>query len=378
MTVDAAERRARMVMSRVCEPGDAEACRLVRDYSAVDLLNRLGRAVGSARSKVSDWAERLPLADFDEIATRADRVSARFVCPGDDEWPERLNDLVRLEGQRGERRGGSPFGLWVRGGGHLRRVAERSVALVGARAATTYGEHVAGELAFACGDLGFVAISGGAYGIDAAAHRGALSRDGQTVSVLAGGVDRLYPAGNSHLLRQVARDGVLVSEAAPGCAPSKSRFLVRNRLIAALSLGTVVVEAGLRSGSLNTARWAMDLDRGVMGVPGPITSTAAAGVHELLRQPGSLLVTDGGEVVEHVSTIGQALAPRKVGAVRSLDRLGLRARRVLDAVPRHRAASSLSIARAAGVCHEEVSALLDDLAALGAVTVVDGGWKLAD
>jgi DNA processing protein len=219
--------------------------------------------------------------------------------------------------------------------------------------------------------------SGGAYGIDAAAHRGVLSRDAPTLAVLAGGVDNLYPVGNSKLLDEVAGSGLLVSEAPPGCVPSRSRFLVRNRLIAALSQGTVVVEAALRSGALNTARWALDLGRGVMGVPGPVTSRASAGVHELLRQPGTLLVTDALEMIEHVSPVGEGLAPRKSGLVRPVDTVPGVSRRVLDATPKLAAASADSIACQAGVGRDDVLSHLTSLRDAGLVAEVAEGWTLA-
>lgn len=266
--VDETERRARMVMSQVAEPGDPDACRLVRDHSATDLLSRLRSELEIPHSpKVTAWAERASVAHHDDIARAADAVGARFACPGDADWDPALEDLRRLEDERGDRRGGAPFGLWLRGGGSLCELSRRCVAIVGSRASTAYGEHVAASLAFDSAERGFTVLSGGAYGIDAAAHRAVLARESYTIAVLAGGINRLYPAGNARLLKQVSERGLLVSEAAPGCTPTKSRFLVRNRLIAALSQGTVVVEAALRSGALNTARWALDLARGVMGGP---------------------------------------------------------------------------------------------------------------
>jgi DNA processing protein len=271
--VDEGERRARMLLSQVAEPGDPDACRLVRDHSAADLLSRLRRG-GIESGKVAGWSQRVSRADGDAIGAAAAAVGARFVCPGDDEWPLGLDDLAQLEGESGERRGGAPFGLWLRGNGSLASLSRRCVAVVGSRAATAYGEHVATTIAFDAAGQGFTTVSGGAYGIDAAVHRATLAGQSATIAILAGGIDRLYPAGNIRMLEHVTERGLLVSEAAPGSTPTKSRFLVRNRLIAALSQGTLVVEAALRSGALNTARWAMDLGRAVMGVPGPVTSMA--------------------------------------------------------------------------------------------------------
>ncbi len=349
-TVSPAERRARMVLTRVAEPGDADACTLVHGYGAEALLSSLAATPPdpTSISKLAGWADRLRELDIDEMVAAADAAASRFVCPGDPEWPTQLHDLAGLDGGQRDRRGGAPFGLWVRGAGNLQALARQSVAVVGARAATSYGEHVAGDLAIGCSVEGWTVVSGGAYGIDAAAHRGALAAERPTVCILAGGIDRLYPAGHAPMLRRILEQGCLVSEAAPGCAPSKSRFLVRNRLIAALTQGTVVVEAALRSGSLNTARWADDLFRPVMGVPGPVTSAASRGVHELLRV-AALLVTAADEIIEHLSPVGTGLATRREEDPRPVDALSRETRQVLDAVPKLDSASSASIALVAGL-----------------------------
>ncbi|CAA9368572.1 MAG: Rossmann fold nucleotide-binding protein Smf possibly involved in DNA uptake [uncultured Nocardioidaceae bacterium] len=375
MPVDDDERDARIVMSRLAEPGDADACRLVREYSAAALLDRLGSGP-SGISKLADWAERFGSTDAAAVKSRASAVGARYICPGDEEWPRQLDDLEHLEVFGPERRAGAPFGLWVRGSASCAGVTERSVAIVGARSATAYGEHVAGDLAMGCTERGHCVVSGGAYGIDAAAHRGALAADRPTVAVLAGGVDRFYPTGNASLLEAVLASGLVVSEAAPGCAPSRSRFLVRNRLIAALTLGTVVVEAALRSGSLNTARWARDLNRWVLGVPGPVTSRMSAGVNELLRQPETTLVTDAAEVAEQLAPVGVNLSPRKSGPVWPADDLDGRSRQLLDAVPVHQAATVTAIARAAGLRRDDVSPGLERLRERGLVEGGDRGWRL--
>jgi DNA processing protein len=356
-----------MVLSRVVEPGDPDAATLVAAHGAEALVARLADAPAGLdkAGKVAGWSARLRFCGRQRPEADRQRLDARFVCPGDPEWPERLADLVV-----------EPFGLWVRGAGNLAALTADSVAVVGARAATAYGEHVAGELAVGCSVAGWTVVSGGAYGIDATAHRGALAADRETVCVLAGGVDRLYPAGHAPMLRRILERGALVSEAAPGCAPSKSRFLVRNRLIAGLTRGTVVVEAALRSGSLNTARWARDLGRVVMGVPGPVTSTASAGVHELLRSESALLVTAADEVVEHLSPIGTGLASRREAPVRPRDRLGQRTRQVLDAVPRVRPAPTASIARTAGLTTADVTPCLERLRADGwVVEPSPGRWR---
>lgn len=363
-------------MSRVAEPGDIDACRLIREHSATALVERL-RSGRFDKSKARDWAERIDQADAGEFLRVADQVDARFICPGDAEWPTQLHDLQALESDGGDRRGGDPFGLWVRGNADLKDTTARSISLVGARDATAYGEHVAGDLAAGCGRQACAVISGAAHGIDAAAHWGALMSTDRTIAVLACGIDRSYPVANHNLLERIATVGLVVSEAAPGCVPSRSRFLVRNRLIAALSRGTVVIEAALRSGSLNTARWARDLGRGVMGVPGPVTSMASGGVHELLRQPGSLLVTDAAEVIEHISPVGDGLAPEKAGVVSPRDQLDPRSRQLLDAVPKCSAAAAGSIAKAAGLHRDDVLVRLHRLRELGLVVADQDKWRLS-
>lgn len=296
------ERHARLLLGAAVEPGDPDVGRLVRDFSAVELVARLRRR-GLAQAKASAWAERLASTDVERLLEIAARVGARFVVPGDVEWPLSLDQLSVFESGPADRRAGAPLGLWVRGAPVLAATCATSVAVVGARAASEYGLHVAGDLGGGCAQQGVAVVSGAAYGIDAAAHRGALAVGGRTVAVVAGGVDVSSPAGLAALLAQIAADGLVVSEAAPGSPPSRSRFLVRNRLIAALSQGTVVVEAALRSGALSTARWARDLHRVVMGVPGPVTSMLSAGVHELLRQPETNLVARPSDVLELVAPL---------------------------------------------------------------------------
>jgi predicted Rossmann fold nucleotide-binding protein DprA/Smf involved in DNA uptake len=141
-------------------------------------------------------------------------------------------------------------------------------------------------------------ISGAAYGIDAAAHRGSLAGKGNTIAVLACGVDVAYPASHRGLLSTITDAGVVVSEAPPGSKPHKHRFLIRNRLIAALSQSTVVVEAALRSGSLSTSNWAHVLNRQIWGIPGPITSATSAGVHAAIRDNMMKIATGADEIFQ--------------------------------------------------------------------------------
>jgi DNA processing protein len=220
-------------------------------------------------------------------------------------------------------------------------------------------------------------VSGAAFGIDQAAHRGALAMKGPTVAVLACGVDRAYPSAHRNLLDYIADTGLVVSELPPGSAPTKLRFLSRNRLIAALSQGTVVVEAAARSGALNTANWAVRLNRVLMGVPGPVTSAPSEGVHELIRNRGAALVTRGEDVLELLSPSGSFLSEPVRGPVKAEDQLTDRERQVLDAVPVVQPACADSLARTAGIAVRDVPAAMERLHALGLVERTAAGWRRA-
>ncbi|HET8982541.1 MAG TPA: DNA-processing protein DprA, partial [Pedococcus sp.] len=218
-------------------------------------------------------------------------------------------------------------------------------------------------------------VSGAAFGIDQAAHRGALALKGPTVAVLACGVDRAYPSAHRNLLDYIADTGLVASELPPGCAPTRVRFLSRNRLIAALTRGTVVVEAAVRSGALNTANWAVRLNRVVMGVPGPVTSAPSQGVHELIRSRGATLVTRGADVLELVSPSGSFLSEEVRAPVLVEDRLSDRERQVLDAVPVTQPACFDSVARTAGIALRDVPVAMERLHVLGLVERTSRGWR---
>lgn len=367
-----AERLARVALNQLAEPGDVRIAALVAEVGAVTLHRLLIDERGPDGLR-TDVAARLADVDPDRELERADRVGLRFVIPGDDEWPAQLDDLARAEPL--QERGGVPVGLWVRGPLRLDQLGS-SVAVVGARAATTYGESVAGEIAAVASLSGAPVISGGAFGIDVAAHQAALGVGCPTVAVLACGADRVYPAAHRELFHHVAETGALVSEGQPGCAPQKIRFLARNRLIAALTRGTVVVEAATRSGALNTSNWAVRLNRVVMGVPGPVTSVSSAGVHEQLRVGAMTLVTGGAEVLELIGVAGDHLVDVARAPVTIRDRLTPRQRQVLDAVPVAARTGPDSIARVSGLGVLEVRAALEKLKRAGLVDSGDQGWRL--
>jgi DNA processing protein len=368
------ERSARAALSRLSEPGDIRLSTLVDRLGAERVFDLL-RDEQDVAGVYTDVAARLRGLDPDRDLDRAAEAGIRFVCPGDDEWPAALGDLARAEPLQG--RGGTPLGLWAKGPLSLAQACARAVSVVGSRSATSYGAGVASDLAAALSGDGVCVVSGAAFGIDQAAHRGALAMKGPTAAVLACGVDRAYPAAHKNLLDYIGDVGVIVSELPPGCAPTRLRFLSRNRVIAALSQGTVVVEAAVRSGALNTANWATRLNRVLMGVPGPVTSAPSEGVHELIRTRDAALVTRGADVLELVSPSGSFLAEPRRGELRARDRLTDREQRLLDAVPVADAADVGSIARTAGLSVVEVRPALERLRAGGYVEQIETRWRLA-
>ena len=361
------ERLARAALTRVAEPADAELGRRVRTESAAAVLAAI--AAGTLDSpRLEHYRTRIGSVDPQEDLATAARLGARLVCPGDLEWPTQLDDLGDA----------APYALWVRGAADLRWWVLRSVAVVGARACTSYGEYVAGGISSGLAERGWTVVSGAAFGIDAAAHRGALAGDGPTVAVLACGVDVAYPLGNATLLARIAEEGLIVSELAPGTRVTKSRFLDRNRLIAALTRGVVVVEAAARSGALNTARHGRDLARTVMAVPGPVTSALSTGCHELVRVANASLVTDAADVVDLVGALGTDVAPLRRGEERPLDLLQGDVLRVFEALPARRGAAVDRLVQLAGLPAAALLGALGELAELGLARCDHGSWRLTD
>ena len=367
------ERVARAALSRLSEPGDVRLAGLVCSLGGERVYDLL-REEQDVGGVYTDVAARLRGLDPEGELERADAQGIRFVCPGDEEWPAALDDLDTAEPL--QRQGGRPLGLWVKGARRLDEVCSRAVALVGSRSATAYGAGVAGDIAAGVGEHGYTVLSGAAFGIDNAAHRGALAAQQPTVAILACGVDRAYPAAHRELLDYIADTGLVVSELPPGCAPTRYRFLARNRLIAAVASGTVVVEAAIRSGALNTANWTTRLNRVLMGVPGPVTSAPSAGVHELIRSRGAMLVTSAADVLELLAPAGTLMSLEPREPARPRDRLSDQELRVLDAVPVFQAASAGSISRTAGLAEAEVTGALRRLSEARFVQQDGTGWRL--
>lgn len=378
--VDDAERHALIALSALCEPGNAElADRIAVDGPARTLAALL--AEPDASPLHASVAARARGRDGDGLVAglleAAAACGARAVTRYDAEWPGRVDDLAEAFDEA-DPNTKPPLCLWVRGPHDLAETVETSVSIVGARNCTPYGRTTATQLAYELAQHDWTVVSGGAYGIDAAAHQGTLAANGTTIAVLACGVDRPYPASNANLFDRITHTGLLISEWPPGAIPQRHRFLTRNRVIAALTLGTVVVEAALRSGARHTARKALELDRSLMIVPGPITSAQSAGVHQLARDPGETrIITRAAEIIEDLGRIGADLAPPLRSPDADRDKLDPLAARLLDAIPTRGVAAVEQVAAQAGVTVTEARRRLPVLAMNGLLTIEGDRYRLA-
>jgi DNA processing protein len=366
-------RLARAYLLRVVEPPAPALTRFIAEVGPVTAAERV--RAGNVPPDVADETaarSHLDLAEQDLVEAAA--VSARLLIPEDPDWPAWPFAALDMAAARGAKWAGEPLALWVRGAGDLAQLHERAVSVIGARAATGYGERVAAEFGHDLSANGFTVVSGAAYGIDGAAHRGALAAQGPTVAVLGCGIAIPYPAGHASLLTSIASSGAVISEYPPGTPPARHRFLVRNRLIAALGAGSVVIEAGRRSGARNTAATAAALGRVLMAVPGPISSAMSVGCHELLRNGEAHLVASAQEVIESVGRIGTDLVPEPPPERRETDGLDDKTLRVFEALHRSAARSPEQIAEVAGVPTERVRAVLPALELRGLAVHGDSGW----
>ena len=374
------ERECTIALSLLTEPGNRAITHQLAENTASAVLERLLDDADTSPEAVvarERLANREPLSLVDQALSIAAACGARAVTRADGDWPGRVDDLAEMFDES-DVYTGPPICLWVRGAADLPQATQRTVALVGARNCTSYGTYSATELAYGLARHGWTVVSGGAYGIDAAAHRGALAGGGPTICIVASGVDHAYPAAHADLFDRIAENGLLLSEWPPGSTPRRYRFLVRNRVIAALSMGTVVVEAGIRSGARQTARITADLDRTVMVVPGPITSQASAGVHQLARGPAPVrLVTRAAEIIEDLSPAGSTCEPPPPSVSRAGDRLSPNAARVLDSVPLRDPATCARIAAQAGVTVAEARQILPGLVNRRFIEEHEGRYRVA-
>jgi len=348
------DRQARLIISIAGEPGDERVGQAVAEFGATAALERWQCGYGAdAMCKSIDRVSNSAL--IEQAVKSLNSVRGRFITPADAEWPESLSDLDAS----------GPVGLWCTGEGSLAEITQRSLAVVGARSATTYGQRIAHEIGVQAAKENVGVISGAAYGIDAAAHRGALAGLGKTVAILACGVDVAYPISHRGLLSNITDSGVIVSEAPPGSKPHKHRFLIRNRLIAALSKSTVVVEAALRSGSLSTSNWAHVLNRQIWGIPGPITSATSAGVHAAIRDNMMKIATSTEEVFQDFKS---PVTPMQLGLLDGAI-VGL-----LASGPK--STHDLAIHFGSEIDFPDLQATLSLLEVRKVITLLNQGWKL--
>jgi DNA processing protein len=288
------ERAARLSLLACIEGGSHFWTKEVREYGAPYVVERLlDGFYGGKKNSADKITEHLRQVNIEKIIESFEKSRAIFITPDMHEWPSQLNDLVA-----------PPFGLILRGEVGLLR--NRSLSVVGSRNPTSQGVRHASEFSAGFADLDWVVVSGGAFGIDTAAHNGALAAEGGSIAVLGSGIDAIYPSGNERLFRALEEHGLFVSEVLPHVSAQPHRFLIRNRIIAALSRGTLVVEAAYRSGSLRTAREASEIFRVVMAIPGSISSPTSEGCNRLIAQHEAELVTSVGDVMELVMRLDDA------------------------------------------------------------------------
>lgn len=366
--------------SSLIEPGDDQARALIDVVGTKDALKWALAPQAQPLTETDhprrwqNWHQRLrpraQMLDVNEELRRAAKLGIRVIAPEDPDWPRQLSYL----------HGKEPLALWVQGEIAAFHVSTPSVAIVGSRASSGYGNQIAQRLAWDLADRGFSVVSGGAYGIDTAAHQGALAattNDRATVGVLCGGLGSLYPRGNEQLFSRIRSRGVLVSEVPPHWRPARWRFLERNRIIAALSAMTVVVEAGVRSGAIATAHRAAEIGRPLGAVPGPITSPNSAGCLSLLRETDAVLIRGFADVIEELGPLNPSGLELRASGEDGPEP-GSGAELVWHGFPTSRQASAIELARATGLSLAETQSALWELQMAGRVSRQGERWSRLD
>ncbi|MFH0410816.1 DNA-processing protein DprA [Corynebacterium sp. L4756] len=347
--------QAWVYLNRVIEPPSRTLATLLQEYEVERIAygvyhqqSWVGNLLGESQAR-RDW-----LRQEEDLATM-ERMGARLITRDSPEWPEMAQAFSFYGNAEAptnfDREAIPPNCLWVRGQPLKPNVAQ-SVAMVGTRAITAYGTQATRALVADLAKHQWSIVSGGALGVDTVAHSAAIEMQTPTVAVAACGIDYDYPARNASLFHRIAQTGTIVSEYAPGTTPQRHRFLSRNRLVAAMTAGTVVVEAAYRSGALNTLNWAEALGKVAMAVPGPITTHGSLGCHQRIQEGRAQLVASGEEIRELVGKVGEADA----GAQYELDfakspvqQLSRNELKVYDAVPLYDGSLAEDIARDSGM-----------------------------
>ncbi len=376
---------ASIAWSIMSEPGEGTAGLLVKTFGAASALKmqldqveakhivaQLIDRAAIASDRASRWHElivdgqerwksRLSYGSVLTAANTLRHLQGEFLTKFSKHWPAQLNDLSAGDFAH------APHGLWLRGKSGTLPKLNRSLAVVGSRASTSYGEFVTADLIAGPVGRGYSIVSGGAFGIDALAHRATLALGGSTFAIMAGGIDRFYPSGNSQLFKEIMSNSAVISEVAPDSAPTKWRFLQRNRLIAALANAVLLVEAGYRSGAHNTAKHAMDLNRPIGAVPGPITSPASAGCHRLIHDHTAELISDTADLFD---LLGEPMEWQNVAQLSGLGALEIR---TLDAIG-FGSADIEQICTSAGLTKKEARIALGSLELDKLVVRTSDGW----
>jgi DNA processing protein len=348
------------------EPGDRVANKLRSSLGNRLALEKLLRRDTAAIPELTQdelsaafdrWKPRFRHNIATEMVAMAKRFDMQLLLPTDSLWPESLGDLGLF----------APMLLWYRGNPESFKSLDRTLSVVGSRTSSSYGQQVTSDVVSCAVEAEATVVSGGALGVDAVAHRSTLAQGGRTLSVMAGSLDNLYPAGNWDLFEKIGHSGLLLSEMAPNSKPTRWRFLQRNRIIAALGNALVVTEAGWRSGSMNTATHCAELGRRVFAVPGPITSPSSAGCNRLIRENLAELLLDPLDLAAELGWSSYNSA--------SDQQLGALELRTYDFLT-DREQTLASISAAAGLTSGELAIALGSLQLSNrAEKGLKGGWK---
>lgn len=357
------DKRALLTLAHIVEPADSAIALLVAELGAVSAVDLIAAGRVPARH-AQGLRARLTALDLDREMRKAEALGVQVVVRSDPGWPAALDDLGPAR----------PYALWVKGSADLAELSQRSVAIVGTRDPSSYGQHIARTWTSGLVEDDWIIVSGGAYGIDAAAHRAALDCSGRTICVLASGVDVPYPSAHAPMFDRITERGLVISESPLGVGARRQRFLTRNRVIAALTAATIVVEAALRSGTTSTANAAARLARLVFAVPGPVTSMTSAGCHRLINDQVALLASSLADVRETLSPLGTVLTPDVPTNPR--DVLTNVQARVLDALPARGPLSFEQLVFDAGLDVADTALALAALQQLGFVAADSAGWRL--
>jgi DNA processing protein len=287
------EARARLILFSIIQPADLFWSYEINQRGGLSVYHRIiSGNYYLKQQEILKLQQQITHIQVKDLELEISKAGGVFITPEDNDWPISLADLAT-----------PPIGLVIAGDRSVLLKLDKSISIVGSRQPTNYGLQLSYSLASQASLAQLVVVSGGAYGIDTAAHQGALSAGGLSIAVLAGGINRLYPLENQKLFKDITKSGLLISEVMPNIESKPYRFLIRNRLIAALSRSTVVVEAKFISGSIRTARDAAEIFRPVFAIPGPVTSPLSEGCHRLIAERVADIATSLDEILEVITPL---------------------------------------------------------------------------